>query len=91
MKYAKYVFVQSFHGLVFANIFRKNFAFLCESNSVDFRAKNLLSLLDQESQIVRNYSELNEAIINNVHYSSNNLDDFIFRSISFLDNAIKGK
>lgn len=59
MKYAEYVFVQSFHGVVFANIFAKDFFFLNEQKEkIDFRAGNLLELFNEKDRIVRSYSEL---------------------------------
>ncbi len=89
MKYAKYVFVQSFHGLVFANIFKKKFAFLCEGEKVDFRINNLISYLNEDAQIVRRYEELDKAISTELTYTSKRFEEFKEFSFCFLGNALK--
>ena len=89
MKYAKYVFVQSFHGLVFANVFKKRFAFLCEGENVDFRINNLISYLNENTQIVRKYGELDRAFNSELAYTSKEFEAFKEKSLAYLDNALK--
>lgn len=90
MKYAEYVFVQSFHGAVFANIFRKRFFFLNEKadGQVDFRTQNIIGILHEESQIIHDLCDIQSAKDTNLTYSSEEYSKLIGRSLEFLDQAI---
>lgn len=91
MAHAKYVFVQSFHGVVFANLLRKRFFFLNEqTDQVDFRAWNLLKQLHEESQIIHNYLDILKTSNTNLNYQSKELNELIFRSKEYLKLAISG-
>ena len=92
MKNAEYVFVQSFHGTVFANIFHKRFFFLSENgkDKVDFRSKNLLDLLDENSQVVSCYNDISKGLNSNLSYKSPKLDEIIMGSKEYLKSALKG-
>lgn len=58
MAHAEYVFVQSFHGIVLANILKKNYCFLNEqAPEIDPRAEGALGLFDQKNRIASNYDE----------------------------------
>lgn len=91
MMYAKYVFVQSFHGVVFANIFQKQFFFLNEQEKekIDFRAGNILELLGQSSQIVHDWDDIEKAKCNILSYYSVKLSEKISQSKEFLNKAIQ--
>ncbi len=60
MRYAKMVFVESFHGIIFANIFNKDFFFLNNKsdNSLDPRIESVLTLFDKKNKSVRNISDI---------------------------------
>lgn len=92
MKYAKYVFVQSFHGAVFANVFKKRFFFLNENanGSVDFRTKNIIGILHEEKQIVHDLKDIENAMYTRLTYKSQELDELRKNSFNYLDESIKG-
>lgn len=60
MKYAEKVFVQSFHGVIFANIFRKDFYFMDEhkDNTLDPRLDSILTILDKKDRVARNAQDI---------------------------------
>ena len=93
MKYAEYVFVQSFHGTVFANIFQKRFFFLNkkESGEIDFRSRNLIELLHEEKQVVHSWDDVVRALTSNIEYSNDEFLDKLDKSYQFLDKAILEK
>lgn len=93
MKYAEYVFVQSFHGTVFANIFQKRFFFLNEKESgeIDFRSRNLIELLHEEKQVVHSWDDVVRALTSNIEYSNDEFLDKLDKSYQFLDKAILEK
>lgn len=55
MKHAKFVFVQSLHGSIFAYIFKSNFWFLNnrENDVLDQRSENILNLLGKRDRTIR--------------------------------------
>ena len=61
MKYAEKVFVQSFHGVIFANIFKKDFYFMDEhkDNTLDPRLDAILTILDKKDRVARTIGDLN--------------------------------
>lgn len=91
MKNAEYVFVQSFHGTVFANIFHKRFFFLSENGkaNVDFRSKNLLDMLTENTQVIGCYKDISEAIDGELTYESSRLNEVISKSKSYLDSVLR--
>lgn len=91
MKYARYVFVQSFHGAVFANIFQKRFFFLNENcdGRVDFRSDSLFKLLQEEKQVVHEYADLQAALSADLTFTSSGLDQLVQTSLDFLKEAIE--
>lgn len=90
MKHAKYVFVQSFHGAIFANVFRKRFFFLNEDDTkeIDFRTKNIIGALKQESQIVHDMEDINNALNTELSFESQELEKAKNISFDFLDENI---
>lgn len=93
MKYAEYVFVQSFHGAVFANLLRKRFFFLNEreDGEVDFRTKNIIGILHQERQIVHNLDDIYIGMETELSYTSTELEIAKEKSFNFLSKAISGE
>lgn len=62
MKYADKVFVQSFHGVIFANIFKKDFYFMDEhrDNTLDPRLDSILTILDKKDRVARNAKDIGQ-------------------------------
>lgn len=62
MKYADKVFVQSFHGAIFANIFKKNFYFMDEhkDNTLDPRLDSILTILDKKDRVARTAKDIDK-------------------------------
>lgn len=89
MKYAEYVFVQSFHGIIFANLLKKRFFYLNEkeSNQVDFRIKGIISLFHEEEQIVHTLDGISSAMQSDLKYSSVEYKQLIKKSFEFLDQS----
>ena len=89
MKYAKTVFVQSFHGVIFANMFKKEFYFLDDhsDNSLDPRLDSILTLLDRKERVVRSLHDITGEAIN---YGKENtyLSECVYNSINYLDTNI---
>lgn len=90
MKYADYVFVQSFHGAVFANLLKKRFFFLNENvnGQVDFRTKNIIGILHEEKQVVHDLHDIETAMKTELTYKSQEFDDLVKTSYEFLVNAV---
>lgn len=92
MKYSEKVFVQSFHGIIFASVFSKDFFFLDEHNDniLDPRISSILEIVGQQHRVARSYDDL-------LNYRNESTDaffanpDFIERkkqSIAFLEEAL---
>lgn len=60
MKYAEKVFVQSFHGVIFANIFKKDFYFMDEhkDNTLDPRLDSILTILGKKDRVARKAEDI---------------------------------
>lgn len=88
MKYADKVFVESFHGVIFANKFQRDFFFLNdrEDGSLDPRLNAILTLWDRKDRIVHNVSDIRDTPID---YSVENpaLEDLIQQSFSYIEEA----
>ena len=93
MKYADYVFVQSFHGAIFSNIFHKRFFFLNENENgkVDFRTQNLLKFFHEEKQVVHRYQDIYNALTTDLVFTSKQMEELIDKSFQFLSDAISGE
>lgn len=63
-KYARFCCTNSFHGLAFSIIFKKNF-FLIPSNRFNTRMKNLLTVLELEPPV-----EINEKTVSDAFYDT---------------------
>ena len=90
MKHAKYVFVQSFHGVVFANIFKKSYFLLNEkeNGAVDFRIQHLITSLCQQNRIVHDMAGINNSIDSEINFSSEEFLKLIRTSFEFMDKNI---
>lgn len=89
--FAKFVLVDSFHGLCFSIIYRKDFLVLGNKYyKKDIRKKNLLSKLSLENRMIENESEINNINDLSVHYASseNIIENEINNAIECLKNAI---
>ena len=90
MKYADKVFVQSFHGVIFANIFKKNFYFMDEhrDNTLDPRLDSILTILDKKDRVARNAKDIGQ--FEAIDYSRENklFDKLKTISEAFLENNI---
>ncbi|MCM1284183.1 MAG: polysaccharide pyruvyl transferase family protein [Roseburia sp.] len=84
MLYAKYVFVQSFHGVVFSNILKKRFFFLNENIDVDFRADNMLKIFHEENQIIHSWEDMERAMNTNLTYTSEEYMLLVNKSLEYL-------
>lgn len=88
MAYAEYAFVQSFHGCVFASLFKKNFFFLNERESgIDFRSGGLLELIGAKDRIVHSYEDMREAERADTEYSNSEVNALIEKSKNYLIEA----
>lgn len=90
MLYAEFVFVQSFHGVVFSNLLKKRFFFLNEHSdgTVDFRTANLLRLLHEEEQIVHFPTDIVRAMQTNLTYTSDEYRALKTKSLEYLKSLI---
>lgn len=93
MYYAKNVYVESFHGLVFAHIFKKNFWLLDiheDLNELDSRLKEFVDLLGAGDRIITPYNYKDKDMSDEMVYKENNLlEEMRLISNKFLDEAMK--
>lgn len=90
MYYAKKVYVESFHGMIFANMFKKDFYLLdTDLNCSDIRLKELVNLINANNRIMTkyNYNQIikDEKLIN---LNSVSLKHNINESLEYISNAI---
>lgn len=91
MKYAKYVFVQSLHGAIFASIFKRHFWFLSnrDQDILDQRSENILSLINARDRVLRPNIFDNINLKEKINYKENdNLNNEREKSIIFLQKAL---
>ena len=91
MKYAKYVFVQSLHGAIFASIFKRHFWFLSnrDQDILDQRSENILSLINARNRVLRPniFEKIN--LEEKIDYKENDkLNKEREKSIIFLQKAL---
>ena len=90
MRYAKIVFVQSFHGVIFSYILEKQFYFLDEhtDGTLDKRLDYILSLLNMKNRVVRRLEDISQQ---KICYDVKNekLNRLIDESYTFLDEVLK--
>ena len=89
MNYADKVFVESFHGVIFANIFEKDFFFLnnYKDGSLDPRLDSILELFHRKDRVICNYSDIKDVSID---YSIKNeeFDSLRKESIEYLKDSL---
>ncbi|EHK4783381.1 polysaccharide pyruvyl transferase family protein [Vibrio parahaemolyticus] len=94
IKHSKLVITTSFHGSIFASIFRKNFWTVTyrETNKDDDRVKTLLSQLDFPERLIYLEDYENYDLLEDMDYScyDDNIRKFRAKSFDFLDKAIIG-
>lgn len=92
MKYAKYVFAESFHGCIFAFVFQRNFWFLnnFSDGRIEARIKSLLGYLQLEDRILHEKNIDHTALQNPIDYSRTfaKLDALCMQSRRYLEAAI---
>ena len=92
MKYAKLCYVESFHGMVFAYIFRKNYWLLDTHENMaelDSRLMEFVNLLGAQNRILTQYNvgEVNQD--KPVEYGDNDvLEELKTKSLEYLDKAL---
>lgn len=88
MKHAKYVFVQSLHGIIFASIFQKEYFSLTSEGVVDSRTKCLLDLLQEQDRSVWTYKDVEVVLQNSKVSTKSVLESAREESVRFLKSAI---
>lgn len=94
MYYAERSFVESFHGMVFAYIFRKNFWLLDlheNLKELDSRLKEFVNLLGAESRVVTQFNyPYKDMDLKMKYYENNKLDNLRDVSRKYLGEALGG-
>lgn len=85
-KYCDYVITDSFHGTVFAILFRKPFIVLVNKQRGATRFYSLLKMLDLENRIVEDITNINKEYLYKIDYDAvhNKLDVLKKNSLRFL-------
>lgn len=91
MRYAKYVFIQSFHGIVFANIFYKQFFFLNEKENgqIDFRVEPIIDSLEQKDRVVHTLEDIKQVCDKSIRYTSDSFEKSIEESKIYIEKCFK--
>lgn len=93
MYYAKYSFVESFHGIVFSYIFEKNFWVLDtheDYNELDTRMREFLDLFNAQERVVTKYNYKKKDMNKAFCYSGNgNLEEKRNESLQYLKDSLK--
>ena len=88
---AKYVITNSFHGMVFSIIFRKQFVVVMNKERGAARFKSLLSMFGLENRLLNNYNDSLSLFSETIDYSAieptidlwrNKSIDFLVKSLS---------
>ena len=92
MKYAKRCYVESFHGMVFAYIFRKNFWLLDTHNNMedlDSRLMEFINLLGAQDRILTKYNvqDIDQSAPKK-YENSDSLELLKLKSHNYLDRAL---
>lgn len=92
IKHSKLVITTSFHGSIFASVFRKNFWTVTykETNKDDDRIKTLLSQLEFSDRLIYLEDYENYDLLEDINYGDydENIKRFRDTSFSFLDKAV---
>ncbi len=76
VKHSEIVFTDSFHAVIFANIFRKNFFVFSRNSdsSMDNRLKNIVSLFNCESHFIDSNNSSNYKLISSINSIDYNIE-----------------
>lgn len=89
---AKYIITDSFHGVCFSLIFRKNF-YAVSPGKLSNRITSLLSVIGLSDRLINGVDVLKENEINNINYNLNGIENKIEKAVSnskgFLHHAFK--
>lgn len=92
MYYANHVYVESFHGMVFAYIFKKNFWLLDwheDLHQLDSRLLEFVNLLNAHDRILTEYNYETVDVSNSMKYGPNNLlEDLKTVSEQYIERAL---
>ena len=95
MRYAKRCYVESFHGMIFAYIFRKNFWLLDigeNLSELDSRLLEIVNLLGMEQRVITKYNVMNIDQSKEIVYSENlPLKEMQQSSRTFLGQIFEGE
>lgn len=90
MRYARTVFVESFHGVVFANIYEKDFYFLDDHSDdvIDPRLDSILTLFGRKDRVVRKLEDITGEVID---YSAarTEKEQLVKQSIDYLKEQLR--
>lgn len=93
MKFADYVFVESFHGIIFSNIFGKDFYYLEDNKKgeMDKRIKNIIDLTKSSERVIRSFEDIKDQnlITREVEIKKTNEYSDSVSYLSILENEIK--
>lgn len=87
---AKYVITNSFHGMVFSIIFRKQFVVIMNEERGAARFKSLLSMFGLENRLLNNYNDALFLFSETIDYSAIDpiIDLWRNKSINFLIKSL---
>ncbi len=88
--FSKFVIVDSFHGMVFCIIFKKQFYVIANKRRGNTRFENVLKMLGIENRLIYDILEINIPLEEQISYEevNRNLDQEIKKSFSFLYKAL---
>ncbi len=93
MFYAKECYVESFHGMIFAYIFKKKFWLLDtheDYEKMDTRLRELIEVLNVRERVLTPYNKENTDMEKNITYRNNEeIQKKIKLSRTYLDNSLK--
>lgn len=94
IKYANRVYVESFHGMVFSYIFKKNYWLLDTHEKIselDSRLMEFVSLLNARNRILTKYNANKINQEEKVVYGNNELlDELKIKSLGYLEESFRG-
>lgn len=90
---SKFILTDSFHGMVFCIIFNKPFAVCVNHDRGADRFLSLLSLLNLETRMIKDVTDINNVLVEPICWSSVNksLAQLKNASLEFLNNSLKNK
>lgn len=93
MYYAKHAYVESFHGMIFAYLFKKNFYLLDTHenfNNLDARLAELVNLLNIKDRILTPYNYKNINLEKHIEYKPNNkLEELRKISLEYIKTSME--